>query len=320
MCLLSQLRLLVFPLQSLFTYEGELTNMKPPVVRHSRKLSEVILRNLEKYIHLNDQKLLGMERHLRGPHVLDDKEVEEKIKSLREKYKKSEQSEQNENDKSDKSDKNGNRSENVNNDGVACSSGEETVGSSLNGIESELCYDITSCEELTDEEFNERISNLRGYIDMEEILLLWNYVYKNGKRKYMDLKEELWKICEDLSILYNVPEECTMKEWRKAYLYMKDELMKKERDDFIELKIFTEAEFNSRWEYIAFIIDKKQSWTVMQELMKDNWKNNLSKSFEKCIEEIQEKEMDKNIKTGIKVDYEIGCNDKNNILVEDALL
>ncbi|SBS81353.1 phist protein [Plasmodium ovale curtisi] len=288
--------------------------MKLPVARHSRKLSEVILRNLENYIHLNDQKLLGMERYLREPHILDDKEVEEKIKSLREQYKKSEKIEQNENDK------NGNHSENVNNDGVAYSFGEEKVESTCNGIESELCYDVTSCEELTDEEFNERISNLRGYIDMEEILLLWNYVYKNGKRKYMDLKEELWKICEDLSIQHNVPEDCTMKEWMKAYLYMKDELMKKERDDFSELKIFIEAEFNLRWEYISFIIDKKQSWTVIQELMKDNWKNNLSKSFKKCVEEIQEKEMDKNIKTGIKVDHEIGCNGKNNILMEDALL
>ncbi|KMZ81657.1 hypothetical protein PVIIG_05024 [Plasmodium vivax India VII] len=164
------------------------------------------------------------------------------------------------------------------------------------------------------------VGKLRGYIETKDMYALWNYVHTNGKKKYLSLKEELWKDCENMCIKYNIPEEFTIKEWRKAYLHLKDELLKKERDDYMDLKVFIDAGLNLRWEFIAFIINKYESWDVFIDTAMDNWKKSLSKIFEKYVEDAQEKEIERNPKTGAKVSSISKYNEETEIMVSEILL
>lgn len=170
-------------------------------------------------------------------------------------------------------------------------------------------------KELTEEEFDEMVGNLRGYIDISDMYALWDYVHRNGKKKYLSLKEELWNDCENMSIRYNIPEDFTMKEWKKAYVQLKDSFRKKEKDDYVDLKVFIDG-LNLRWEFIAFIIQKYESWDVFVDAAADNWKNSLSKSFEKYVEDAQEKEIEKNPKTGAKVPCINEYNGENKIMTD----
>ncbi|GAB65378.1 phist protein [Plasmodium cynomolgi strain B] len=280
----------------------------------SRSLSEVVLRSLEKYIDLNDIKLLETKRHLRAPPISGTPKKEEKIKSLRKEHERSTNEEGN--------DVWGIASSDA---GVEVYAGVEAYveveeEDDENKIDSELPYEDLLGEELTEQQFDKMVGKLRGYIDIKDMNALWNYVHTNGKKKYFSLKEELWKDCENMSIKYNIPEEFTIKEWRKAYLHLKDELLKKERDDYMDLKVFIDAGFNVRWEYIAFIIDKYESWDAFIDTARDNWKKSLSKSFEKYVEDAQEKEIEKNPKTGAKVSCINKYNEENKIMVSEILL
>ncbi|SBT01065.1 Plasmodium exported protein (PHIST), unknown function, partial [Plasmodium malariae] len=180
-------------------------------------------------------------------------------------------------------------------------------------------YDWQNFEELTEEEFNKRIINLRGYIDHNEMFVLWNYVYNKGKKKYLNLKEELWKICEKLLMQYDISEDYIMREWKKLNTYLKDELMKKQRDDFMELKMFIDSNDNLRWEYVAFIIDKNQSWDVIKHMTKDKLQNKLVESFEKYADQAQEREIEKTPKTGARSGSANNNNDEREILVSNVL-
>ncbi|EUD64947.1 hypothetical protein C922_04679 [Plasmodium inui San Antonio 1] len=266
-----------------------------------RNLSEVILRSLEEYIDSNDMKLLERKRHLRAPPISSTPKKEEEMISPRK-----------ENEKS------------INGEGRDIgsieSSDAETEEEDEDNIESELQYENKQGEELTEQQFHRMVGKLRGYIDLEDMYALWNYVHTNGKKKYLSLKEELLKDCKNMSARYNIPEEFTVKVWREAYLHFKDEFLKKEREDYMDLKVFIDAGCNVRWEYIAFIIDKYESWDVLMDTAIHDWKKSLSRSFEKYVEDAQEKEIEKNPKTGAKVSCINKYNEENKIMLSGIFL
>ncbi|SOV14842.1 Plasmodium exported protein (PHISTc), unknown function [Plasmodium sp. gorilla clade G2] len=234
----------------------------------SRILTEVILKNLEKYIEENDGNCVE-ERcyYLKEPKENNPEECEEKKKCLREEFEKYEPYQ---NPKEEAKELGVDDEENKNN--------------------------VRPFEVLTEEEFNKRINILRGSIFLYEVYGLWNYLNQREKRKYTTIKEELWKVCEDLSVKYNVPQECTMKEWKKVRKYMKEELLKKKEEDEKDFQYFVDDNIYTRWEYIAFITDKKESWKVFRHMIKEKWKDMLLKNFEKYMEEIFDKKMEKHRK------------------------
>ncbi|ETW30677.1 hypothetical protein PFHG_02615 [Plasmodium falciparum HB3] len=233
-----------------------------------RVLTEVILKNLEKYIEENYGNCVE-ERcyYLKEPKVNNPYECEEKKKCLREEFEKCE----------------------------PCQNPKEEE-KELGVDEGENKNNIRPFEVLTEEEFNKRINILRGGIFLYEVYGLWNYLNQREKRKYTTIKQELWKVCEDLSVKYNVPHECTMKEWKKVRKYMKEEFLKKKEEDEKDFQYFVEDNIYTRWEYIAFITDKKESWKVFRHMIKEKWKDMLLENFEKYMEEMFDKKMEKHRK------------------------
>ncbi|CAG9481225.1 unnamed protein product [Plasmodium vivax] len=304
---------------------------RPPCC--ARSLSEVVLRNLERYIDSNDMKLLETKRHMRAPPISSPKKREDKIKSLREEYERRAHEEGSDEEARAESGTDADTESGADTESESEAETESEEESKLKAkeeskiraeeeskIEAELQHENPLTEELTEQQFDRMVGKLRGYIETKDMYALWNYVHTNGKKKYLSLKEELWKDCENMCIKYNIPEEFTIKEWRKAYLHLKDELLKKERDDYMDLKVFIDAGLNLRWEFIAFIINKYESWDVFIDTAMDNWKKSLSKIFEKYVEDAQEKEIERNPKTGAKVSSISKYNEETEIMVSEILL
>ncbi|GAW79870.1 Phist protein [Plasmodium gonderi] len=250
-----------------------------------RMLSEISLDRLEKFVDLNDIKLLEANRHLYFLPISSTIIKEEEMKFFEKKCEKSGKNENISCTKEDSSDicDNYNRSRRGNID-------SEYEGSQ---IEREIIYETRFYKELTEEEFENVVNGLGVYVDVKDMNVLWNYVNANRKKKYLNLKEEMWKECEFLSRKYNIPEECTMKAWRKAHLHLKDDLIKKERDDYLDLKTFIDAGTIPRCKYISFLIDKYESWNDLLDMATDSWKSSISSSFDKyLVQDRLEKEID----------------------------
>ncbi|KAI4841515.1 uncharacterized protein MKS88_000053 [Plasmodium brasilianum] len=300
------------------TYECVTPEMNLCNKRNLRNLSELILKKLEQFIEFNDQRLLEVTRDMRVPKTSGTVDEDEKTKFMMRQYERGNISYCN-NCGNCNNCSNSRNSKNVDNSCEDKDNKRIDEEEKQDSIESELLYDWQNFEELTEEEFNKRIINLRGYIDHNEMFVLWNYVYNKGKKKYLNLKEELWKICEKLLMQYDISEDYIMREWKKLNTYLKDELMKKQRDDFMELKMFIDSNDNLRWEYVAFIIDKNQSWDVIKHMTKDKLQNKLVESFEKYADQAQEREIEKTPKTGARSGSANNNNDEREILVSNVL-
>ncbi|KJP86203.1 hypothetical protein AK88_04174 [Plasmodium fragile] len=273
-----------------------------PTPRSSRNLSEVVLRQLEKYIDSSNIKLLEKKKPVKTPPISCTPETEDKIESLRKEHEKS-----------------------ISEEGtdiveIEISDNKEKVEEKdKSDTQSQVQHENVLEKELTQEEFDTMVGILRGYIEVRDMYALWNYVKKSGREEYLKLKEELWKDCENMSLTYNIPEELTMKEWKKAYQDLKDKFRTKVKDDYADLKVFIDEGCNLRWEYIAFIIQKYESWEDFVDTAKESWKKSLSEIFEKYVEDAQEKKIEKTPKTGTKVHCDNKYNEENKIMVSEIL-
>ncbi|KAI4838020.1 hypothetical protein MKS88_003442 [Plasmodium brasilianum] len=146
------------------------------------------------------------------------------------------------------------------------------------------CSNLKKCEDVTDEELNEKINNLKGPVDPKTMYLVWNFVYDHEKKKYIRMQGDTLKYCKSLASDYKIPINYEKKTWKNINIKMTEAFLKKGHSDFKNIKTFAGEDLCARWEFQRYIYMKRKLWTEYREKIKEKCINKLNNTFKKYNE------------------------------------
>ncbi|SBS80001.1 phist protein [Plasmodium ovale curtisi] len=138
-------------------------------------------------------------------------------------------------------------------------------------------------EDLTEDELNNRIKNLKQNATVKDMFILWNQVLMFERKLFIKTQEYIMHYAVYLQKTLMLPTPIRMKYWWRAHYNMTDELIKKERGDFNDFYTFVSKGGGGcqRWDFLYFLQAKRKSWSELRDLMKSIWMEILTYKMKK---------------------------------------
>ena len=136
-------------------------------------------------------------------------------------------------------------------------------------------------EQMTEEELNSKIKNLRPNATVKEMFVLFNQILSFERKKFVKMQEYIMQYSQYLQKTLLLPTPIRMKYWWRAHYNMTDELIKKERGDFQDFYAFVSKGQCQRWDFLYFANAKRKSWDELRDLMKSIWMEILTYKMKK---------------------------------------
>ncbi|SBT57172.1 phist protein [Plasmodium ovale wallikeri] len=138
-------------------------------------------------------------------------------------------------------------------------------------------------EDLSEEELNNRIKNLKQNATVKDMFVLWNHVLMYERKLFIKTQEYIMHYAVYLQKTLMLPTPIRMKYWWRAHYNMTDELIKKERGDFNDFYTFVSKGGGGcqRWDFLYFLQAKRKSWSELRDLMKSIWMEILTYKMKK---------------------------------------
>ncbi|GAB65094.1 phist protein [Plasmodium cynomolgi strain B] len=134
-------------------------------------------------------------------------------------------------------------------------------------------------EMLTEEELDRRLKGLRGNLDDDEMIYLWNSFHEIENNKFQVMQRHLWEWCELLAFEYKIPEDTLLTEWKRIVDFSSDELMKKTVNDYRDFKNLINGGLKNSMDFVHFLNSKRESWSNFRSRTESVWKNTIDKKF-----------------------------------------
>ncbi|CAA9986258.1 Plasmodium exported protein, unknown function [Plasmodium knowlesi strain H] len=136
-------------------------------------------------------------------------------------------------------------------------------------------------EQMTEEELNRRIQNLRPNATVKEMFVLFNQILSFERKKFVKTQEYIMRYSQYLQKTLLLPTPIRMKYWWRAHYNMTEELIKKERGDFQDFYAFVNRGPCQKWDFLYFVNAKRKSWEELSDLMKSVWMEILTYKMKK---------------------------------------
>ncbi|ANQ05713.1 PHIST81 [Plasmodium coatneyi] len=136
-------------------------------------------------------------------------------------------------------------------------------------------------EQMTEEELNSKIKNLRPNATVKEMFVLFNQILSLERKKFVKTQEYIMQYSHYLQKTLALPTPIRMKYWWRAHYNMTDELIKKERGDFQDFYAFVNKGPCQKWDFLYFANAKRKSWDELRDLMKSVWMEILTYKMKK---------------------------------------
>ncbi|SBS91512.1 phist protein [Plasmodium ovale curtisi] len=144
--------------------------------------------------------------------------------------------------------------------------------------DAELPYGCTAkevCDKDTELDLDIHLANLKGLVDVKNMFIIWNKAHNIERKKYVDMYDSLYNMCEQLQQEYRVPDEIKQKEWNIISTYLMNELLEKDHKDSIDFQELVKKGPCNRINFKEYIESKRNSWTLLTSMMMDSWKDIL---------------------------------------------
>ncbi|GAW80083.1 Phist protein [Plasmodium gonderi] len=141
------------------------------------------------------------------------------------------------------------------------------------------CIDTDNCEEVTEDELNDKLDNIKGPVNGKTMHIVWKYVHKHVRLSFIRMQKETMNYCHLLAKNYNIPKEYEMKKCKYVDDKITNALLKKDNFDLKNIKDFAKEDFCARWEFLRYINLKRKSWGELRESTKEKWANYINNSF-----------------------------------------
>ncbi|SBT31934.1 Phist protein (Pf-fam-b) [Plasmodium ovale wallikeri] len=142
----------------------------------------------------------------------------------------------------------------------------------------ELPYGCTAkevCDKDTELDLDIHLANLKGLVDVKNMFIIWNKAHNIERKKYIDMYDSLYNLCEQLQQKYRVPNEIKQKEWNIISAYLMNELLEKDHKDSIDFQELVKKGPCNRINFKEYIESKRNSRTFLTSMMMDSWKDIL---------------------------------------------
>ncbi|EDL42365.1 phist protein (Pf-fam-b) [Plasmodium vivax India VII] len=141
------------------------------------------------------------------------------------------------------------------------------------------CANTGKCEEITEEELNDKLNNIKGAVNTKTMHLVWKYVHNHERVNFIRMQQETQNYCKLLAKHYNIPKEFETKKCKHVDDKITNALLKKERFDLKNIKEFAKEDICARWEFLRYINLKRRSWKELRESTKEKWANYINDLF-----------------------------------------
>ncbi|EUD64268.1 hypothetical protein C922_05355 [Plasmodium inui San Antonio 1] len=141
------------------------------------------------------------------------------------------------------------------------------------------CVNTGNCEEVTEDELNDKLNNIKGAVNTKTMNLVWKYVHNHERVKFTRMQKEMQNYCKLLAKHYHIPTEFEPKRCKHVDDKIRNLLLKKDRFDLKNIKDFAKEDFCARWEFLRYINLKRRSWKELRESTKEKWANYINDQF-----------------------------------------
>ncbi|KJP84858.1 hypothetical protein AK88_05513 [Plasmodium fragile] len=141
------------------------------------------------------------------------------------------------------------------------------------------CVNIGNCDDVTEDELNDKLNNIKGAVNSRTMHLVWKYVQNHEKVNFIRMQQEIQNYCKLSAKYYNIPEEFDTKKCKHVDDKITNALQKRERFDLKNINEFAKEDICARWEFLRYIKLKRRSWKELRESTQQKWANYINDVF-----------------------------------------